>query len=70
MLRNAIEAKGGDVNAATHLYDWVRNNPAFKEVVYREYFLPAVPPPREGAKAEFWLKVDKSMRENLLVCLD
>jgi len=70
LLRNAIEARGGDINAATHLYDWVRNNPAFEEVVYREYFLPVVPPPREGAKAEFWVKFDKTMRENLLVCSD
>jgi hypothetical protein len=66
-LHDAVEAQGGDVNAATHLYEWVQNNPAFEKVVYREYFLPIVPPPRTGPTADHWLKVDEIMKDIVLV---
>ena len=44
-LRDAIEYKGGDIEAATSLYSWVKMNPAFDGVGFREHFLPVVPPP-------------------------
>ena len=66
-LRDAIDEKGGDINAATHLHSWVSRNPAFEGVVYREYFLWIVPPPRGPLEAEIFRSIDASMRENALV---
>jgi hypothetical protein len=47
-LRDAFDEKGGDFNAATHLHSWVASNSAFEGVVYKEHFMPIVPPPRTG----------------------
>jgi len=39
----AITQSGGDVDAASHLHEWILNNPIFEDVVYKEFWLPAVP---------------------------
>lgn len=44
-LRDAINYKGGDINAAHGLKAWVKENPAFEAVTERVHFLPVVPPP-------------------------
>lgn len=42
-LNLAARNLGGDVDAATHLFDWVNDHPDFEDVVYREFFLPVIP---------------------------
>lgn len=39
----AIQRRGGQVGAARDLHRWVSENPAFEEVVAREFFLPIYP---------------------------
>ncbi|KAF5312136.1 hypothetical protein D9619_002720 [Psilocybe cf. subviscida] len=45
LMREAIQNIGGDTDAAAHLHEWILENPRFEDVVYREYWLPVVPPP-------------------------
>jgi len=66
-VREAIDERGGDVNAATHLHSWVARNPAFESVVYREHFLAVVPPLRKGYQAEAFRNIDEGMRDIVLV---
>lgn len=40
-LEHAIMKSGGDVAAATHLHEWILNNPMFEDVTYTEFWLPA-----------------------------
>ncbi|KAF9486357.1 S-adenosyl-L-methionine-dependent methyltransferase [Pholiota conissans] len=46
-MHAAVRNIGGDTDAATHLYEWISNNPRFEDVKYREFWLPVVPPPRD-----------------------
>ena len=46
-LLKAIIKSGGDVNAASHLHEWILENPMFEDVVYREFWVPVVPLPRD-----------------------
>jgi len=46
-LRDAIKKSGGDVDAASHLHEWILNNPMFEDVVYREFWVPVVPERRD-----------------------
>lgn len=39
----AVRQRGGQVDAANHLSRWVSENPAFGDVVSREFFLPTHP---------------------------
>lgn len=66
-IRNGIDDRGGDVNAATHMHDWVKSNPAFEDVIYHEHFLSVIPPPRDGPNAEFMRRCDRDMSRNVLV---
>ncbi|CAA7264772.1 unnamed protein product [Cyclocybe aegerita] len=64
-LNVAIRTKGGDVDAATHLYDWVSSNPLFEGAVYREFWLPVVPGPREANETEFQRRFYTKLREDV-----
>ncbi|KAF8167467.1 S-adenosyl-L-methionine-dependent methyltransferase [Crassisporium funariophilum] len=65
-MQAAIKKSGGDVDAATHLYDWVKDNPAFEDVVYREFWLPVVPPLRDTSNdTEFHRKTDQKMKDDV-----
>lgn len=37
------------MDAATHLHQWVSENPNFEDIVTMDYFLPMIPPIREDA---------------------
>ncbi|KAF8665361.1 hypothetical protein AX16_000380 [Volvariella volvacea WC 439] len=39
----AARNQGGDVDAATYIHSWVLDNPAFEDVVYRDFWIPASP---------------------------
>ncbi|PPQ99299.1 hypothetical protein CVT24_009167 [Panaeolus cyanescens] len=62
LLRFAIQNNGGDVDAAPNIIKWVQDHPAFEEVVYKDFFLPIIPRPRNPeretpAQAQFYQKV-------------
>ena len=42
LVRSAILMNGGDANAAAHLHEWISSNPAFEDVVYREFYTPMI----------------------------
>jgi hypothetical protein len=61
----AVQQYGGDVEAATHLHSWIASHPSFKDVVYRDFWIPTAP----------WMENDvverrrgELMREDILVC--
>lgn len=63
----AISKSGGDVNAATQLHQWITDNPMFEDVVYREFWLPAVIPRRETPNdSEHFRRIDKNLYEDVL----
>ncbi|KAF9531642.1 hypothetical protein CPB83DRAFT_808648 [Crepidotus variabilis] len=67
-LRDAVKAKGGDVDAATNLYDWVLQNPLFEEVTYREYWLPIVSGPYHECNSPDRM-VEEAMKNNVITFL-
>ena len=67
-LWKAIKASGGDVNAATHLHEWVFNNPMFEDVVYREFWLPVVPARRDSSNdSEHLRRLHQGLSDDCLV---
>ncbi|KAF9786738.1 S-adenosyl-L-methionine-dependent methyltransferase [Thelephora terrestris] len=43
MVRAAVIERGGEVDAANHLYRWVSEHPLFTDVVYRSFLFPTSP---------------------------
>ncbi|KAF8910024.1 S-adenosyl-L-methionine-dependent methyltransferase [Gymnopilus junonius] len=67
-MQAAIKNIGGDVDAATYLYDWVSSNPLFEDVEYREFWLPVVAPPR-SARTEQMEPFYKKMKDDVMTFL-
>ena len=64
--RRAVEERGGDALASTHLYEWISNHPAFEDVVYREFWIPCSPWIRgSNPESNFWNEVGSIMRDDL-----
>jgi hypothetical protein len=63
--RKAVRTLGGNIDAATYIFDWVKNHSAFESAVYREFWLP-VSPWFKGD--EFQQRMGTVMRDDLLVC--
>ncbi|PPQ90946.1 hypothetical protein CVT25_008257 [Psilocybe cyanescens] len=63
-LAASIKHIGGDADAATHLLEWVSSNPSFEDVVYREFWLPIVPPPYSPTESEATRRFYRKMKEN------
>ena len=55
--------RGGAVDAATYLHDWVREHRRFENVVYREFWVPSSP----FLSDPFWRQMGLCMREDILV---
>ena len=66
-LRYAVASQGGNVEAAEKLLSYVEANPAYEGVVYKEYLLPVVPPPRTGNETYQDIRIREGQRENCLV---
>lgn len=67
-LLKAVIKSGGDVNAATHLHEWILNNPIFEDVVYREFWLPVVPARRDASNdSEELRRRDKGLSDDCSV---
>jgi len=66
MVRAAVKQRGGEAEAANHLYRWISEHPSFTDVVYRDFFFRASPwvPPNfpDAAKLNRW---GASMREDI-----
>ncbi|KAK7465267.1 hypothetical protein VKT23_005246 [Stygiomarasmius scandens] len=60
----AIRNRGGDADAATHLYSWVESHPMFENVVYREFWIPCSP-----WKRDFPANISLCMRDDILAFL-
>lgn len=67
LVRRAVIQSGGDVDAAFHLYDWIANNPAFEDVVYREFFFPIIDPRDTTKDTPAQKRLYKYVRDDLLV---
>ncbi|KAL1762531.1 S-adenosyl-L-methionine-dependent methyltransferase [Schizophyllum commune] len=61
-LRDAAKNRGGAVDAATYLHDWVREHRRFENVVYREFWVPSSP----FLSDPFWRQMGLCMREDIL----
>lgn len=67
-LSKAVVKSGGDVNAASHLHEWILNHPMFEDVVYTEFWVPVVPAPRDTLNdSEEARQMDKKLSDDLLV---
>ena len=67
-LLKAIIKSGGDVNAASHLHEWILENPMFEDVVYREFWVPVVPLPRDTSNdTEEARQMDKKLSDDCYV---
>ncbi|KAF9055905.1 hypothetical protein BJ165DRAFT_1429469 [Panaeolus papilionaceus] len=66
LVRRAVIQSGGDVDAAFHLYDWIANNPAFEDVVYREFFFPIIDPRDTTKDTPAQKRLYKYVRDDLL----
>lgn len=69
-LLKAIRKSGGDPDAATHLHEWILNNPMFEDVVYKEFWVPAVPEARDTSNdSEEVRQMDKRLSDDCFVCV-
>ena len=70
-MRAAVKQKGGDVEAATNLLEWVSSNPLFEDVHYQEFWLPIVLPQRDPSTiTESNLRFDQQVKNSVSVrCL-
>ena len=67
-LREAIENRGGDVNAANRLHYWISSNRSFVNIVYREFFLPVCPPRDSGRwMPSYWRNIEEDLKDVILV---
>jgi hypothetical protein len=67
-MLKAIINSGGDPDAAIHLHEWILNNPVFEDVVYREFWLPVVPPARDTSNdSEEVKQMDKKLSDDCYV---
>lgn len=62
----AISARGGSSDAALHLPDWMRSNPAFEDVVVRDFWMPASPWLKgNDPHTIFWNDIATTLREDM-----
>jgi len=65
-IRRAVEARGGDADASSHLHEWVSNHPAFEDVVYRPFWFPCSAwLPGNDPETKFWNGIGATMRDDI-----
>ncbi|KAF8807992.1 S-adenosyl-L-methionine-dependent methyltransferase [Phlegmacium glaucopus] len=63
----AMIKSGGDVDAASHLHEWILNNPMFEDVVYKEFWFAAVAPRRDPSDdSEALRRMDQGLYDDCL----
>lgn len=68
LARRAVHHRGGEPDAANHLYRWINDHPSFEEVVYQQWWF-QISPWRPGKDAEsVWMnRHGASMRDDIFV---
>ncbi|KAI0094532.1 hypothetical protein BDY19DRAFT_901695 [Irpex rosettiformis] len=66
LARRAVHHRGGEPDAANHLYRWINDHPSFEEVVYHEWWF-QISPWRPGKDAQsLWMnRHGASMRDDI-----
>ncbi|KAF6754309.1 S-adenosyl-L-methionine-dependent methyltransferase [Ephemerocybe angulata] len=64
-MNQAIQKKGGDVDAARHLWKWVTSHEAFEDITYRDVWVPCIP----GDDSRYAAEVYPILRENITAFL-
>lgn len=67
-MERAVRQRGGDVEAATFMETWIRQNDAFEEVVAEDFFMPVSPWAKgDDPDAVRSRDVGANMREDVVV---
>jgi hypothetical protein len=65
----AASQRGADVNAASNMRQWITENGAFEDIVYREFWLPTCPWQKgDDPRTAWWRSVGEVMRDDIYVC--
>ncbi len=65
-LEAAARNRGGAVDAASHIHDWVSHHPLFENVAYWEYYIPSSAWKTDSA---FDMRIGQHMTDDILVCV-
>ncbi|KAI0308063.1 S-adenosyl-L-methionine-dependent methyltransferase [Multifurca ochricompacta] len=69
-LNMAVRQRGGSPDAASMLYNWTLQHPAFEDVVYEEYFIPTAPfMSHQDPNFHFNRAISLTFREDILAFL-
>jgi hypothetical protein len=69
-MRMAVRGRGGDVDAATHIHQWVCEHGDFEDIVYKEYWVPTSPFLVGNDEAsDWWRSVGEVIRQDAYVGL-
>ena len=69
LAQKAIQHRGGEVDAADHLFGWVMHHGAFRDVHHRQFWYQASPWRRENdIHSQRENEIATTMREDMLVC--
>ena len=64
----AVQRRGGTSDAAGKLHGWVRDTPAFEDIVHNEYWMPASPwVPEDNPKHEEMNAFGRLLQEDFFV---
>lgn len=67
-VHRAVQERGGEADAASHLHEWISNHPAFEDVVYREFWVPCSPWKRgNDPETIFWNEIGTLLRDDIKV---
>jgi hypothetical protein len=68
MVKTAVTGRGGEADAANHLFRWVSEHPLFTDVVYRSFLFPTSPwIPSDYPNAARMNRAGSLMREDIQV---
>ena len=69
LAQKAIQHRGGEVDAADHLFGWVMHHGAFRDVHHRQFWYQASPWRRENdIHSQRENEIATTMMEDMLVC--
>lgn len=61
----AVKTRGGSPDAASHLWSWISDHPAFEEVVVQDFWVPTSNWMRNDPKQ---MRMGATMRDDICVC--
>ncbi|KAI0685087.1 hypothetical protein BC835DRAFT_1421619 [Cytidiella melzeri] len=67
LARHAVQQRGGEPDAATHLHRWISDHPAFEETVRQDWWIQVSPwHPGKDAESQWMNRHGASMRDDIL----